>query len=241
MNFVWRVQKWRVQFKGRLKTEFFALGCDNETEILENVSHEIDVDFFLYLRGNPDATEKDIVCGDISYEGEESDEGPDPKSNLTIQIHRDGPLSIVKNGDIYKVPFSIRGTFFPLDRKQKGNGEFVSLIVWNGDLVSGAPSSPTFELEVGSGTTQASVLNKEYVLEFNTISDDPESPTPEPIQCPPTEEDPEGFLSFFFVNKLFREIDSFVLTPYYWPYDPNDGLGPIYDSETGEQLRPFPE
>jgi hypothetical protein len=26
----------------------------------------------------------------------------------------------------------------------------------------------------------------------------------------------------------------------YWPYDPNDGLGPIYDSTTGEQLRPFP-
>jgi hypothetical protein len=26
----------------------------------------------------------------------------------------------------------------------------------------------------------------------------------------------------------------------YWPYDPNDGDGPIYDSATGEQLRPFP-
>lgn len=26
----------------------------------------------------------------------------------------------------------------------------------------------------------------------------------------------------------------------YWPYDPGDGLGPIYDSATGEQLRPFP-
>jgi hypothetical protein len=27
----------------------------------------------------------------------------------------------------------------------------------------------------------------------------------------------------------------------YWPYDPNDGLGPIYDKDTGEQLRPFPD
>ena len=26
----------------------------------------------------------------------------------------------------------------------------------------------------------------------------------------------------------------------YWPYDPEDGLGPIYDSTTGAQLRPFP-
>jgi hypothetical protein len=26
----------------------------------------------------------------------------------------------------------------------------------------------------------------------------------------------------------------------YWPYDPNDGGGPIYDSTTGQQLREFP-
>ena len=26
----------------------------------------------------------------------------------------------------------------------------------------------------------------------------------------------------------------------YWPYDPKDGVGPIYDSLTGEQLRDFP-
>jgi hypothetical protein len=26
----------------------------------------------------------------------------------------------------------------------------------------------------------------------------------------------------------------------YWPYDPGDGLGPIYNSATGAQLRPFP-
>lgn len=26
----------------------------------------------------------------------------------------------------------------------------------------------------------------------------------------------------------------------YWPYDPGDGLGPIYDEDTGAQLRDFP-
>ena len=26
----------------------------------------------------------------------------------------------------------------------------------------------------------------------------------------------------------------------YWPYNPNDGLGPIYNASTGAQLRPFP-
>ena len=27
----------------------------------------------------------------------------------------------------------------------------------------------------------------------------------------------------------------------YWPYDPNDSLGPIYDKTTGKQLRAFPD
>lgn len=34
----------------------------------------------------------------------------------------------------------------------------------------------------------------------------------------------------------------FEFTPLeYWPYDPGDGLGPIYDSATGAQLRAFPD
>jgi hypothetical protein len=39
-------------------------------------------------------------------------------------------------------------------------------------------------------------------------------------------------------------VDSFTgltIKPHsYWPYDPGDGEGPIYDSTTGEQLRAFP-
>lgn len=36
-------------------------------------------------------------------------------------------------------------------------------------------------------------------------------------------------------------VGYFILKPSeYWPYDPGDGLGPIYDSATGAQLRPFP-
>jgi hypothetical protein len=34
---------------------------------------------------------------------------------------------------------------------------------------------------------------------------------------------------------------SITVTPSeYWPYDPGDGGGPIYDSVTGAQLRGFP-
>jgi hypothetical protein len=43
----------------------------------------------------------------------------------------------------------------------------------------------------------------------------------------------EGFSNTLSVNASLEAIE-------YWPYDPNDGLGPIYDSTTGEQLRPFP-
>ena len=46
------------------------------------------------------------------------------------------------------------------------------------------------------------------------------------------------------------EIPTFKITPLdssltvtaieYWPYDPDDGGGPIYDKDTGAQRRPFP-
>jgi hypothetical protein len=36
-------------------------------------------------------------------------------------------------------------------------------------------------------------------------------------------------------------ISNLVIEPAeFWPYDPDDGLGPIYDSQTGAQLRAFP-
>ena len=35
-------------------------------------------------------------------------------------------------------------------------------------------------------------------------------------------------------------MDATLTATEYWPYDPGDGKGPIYDSETGEQLRGFP-
>ena len=37
-------------------------------------------------------------------------------------------------------------------------------------------------------------------------------------------------------------ISNLVIEPSeFWEYDPNDGLGPIYDKTTGKQLRPFPD
>jgi hypothetical protein len=62
-----------------------------------------------------------------------------------------------------------------------------------------------------------------------------------------------GTLSFSFLGKEFStdimgdtgpltefEMNVSVNAIEYWPYDPGDGDGPIYDSATGEQLRPFP-
>lgn len=39
---------------------------------------------------------------------------------------------------------------------------------------------------------------------------------------------------------LLPAVNILVKPHEYWPYNPNDGLGPIYDKVTGEQLRPFP-
>lgn len=38
----------------------------------------------------------------------------------------------------------------------------------------------------------------------------------------------------------FLDIQINLEATEYWPYDPNDGGGPIYDKTTGQQLRPFP-
>lgn len=42
-------------------------------------------------------------------------------------------------------------------------------------------------------------------------------------------------------GQITTNLGSINISPYrYWPFDPNDGDGPIYDGVTGEQLRGFP-
>jgi hypothetical protein len=54
-------------------------------------------------------------------------------------------------------------------------------------------------------------------------------------------EDPFYFAA---VTSIFEESEGIVAPGFrveeYWPYDPSDGGGPIYDSTTGAQLRSFP-
>jgi hypothetical protein len=49
-----------------------------------------------------------------------------------------------------------------------------------------------------------------------------------------------GFAKSFNETSITWTGSINITASEYWPYDPNDGLGPIYDSATGEQLRPFP-
>jgi hypothetical protein len=48
----------------------------------------------------------------------------------------------------------------------------------------------------------------------------------------------------FLMNRMagdLPELSDVVIEPYeFWEYDPGDGGGPIYDSQTGAQLRAFP-
>ncbi len=59
----------------------------------------------------------------------------------------------------------------------------------------------------------------------------------------------EGFAEITFLDQKFQWSYWVARLPIYnlkieateyWEYDPNDGGGPIYDSQTGEQLREFP-
>jgi hypothetical protein len=55
-----------------------------------------------------------------------------------------------------------------------------------------------------------------------------------------------NFSGYSFTKPLYKVLSnsapaSVVMNAVeYWPYDPGDGKGPIYDSATGEQLRGFP-
>lgn len=78
-----------------------------------------------------------------------------------------------------------------------------------------------------------------------------------PTNFDPLGDGPVGSFSYEFLGKTFTSdiysltrsessdisglnvVSSLVATEY-WPYDPGDGGGPIYDSATGAQLRPFP-
>jgi len=65
--------------------------------------------------------------------------------------------------------------------------------------------------------------------------------------------DINGFIASLGQFGFFYEIELPYLLPAqvtyrlevtpktFWPYDPGDGGGPIYDSATGEQLRAFPD
>jgi hypothetical protein len=66
------------------------------------------------------------------------------------------------------------------------------------------------------GVFTFSIFEEEFSAPINLIRDRPDL----------------GGASYFCDAKI--EPHSF------FPYDPGDGLGPIYDSVTGEQLRPFP-
>lgn len=48
------------------------------------------------------------------------------------------------------------------------------------------------------------------------------------------------FVVPLYANEDVTEFNSSITATEYWPYDPGDGMGPIYDTSTGQQLRPFP-
>lgn len=64
-----------------------------------------------------------------------------------------------------------------------------------------------------------------------------------------TTKDPSKLLTWRVEADVYEHLSGpfvgttiFEISPLeFWPYDPGDGGGPIYDKDTGDQLRPFPK
>ncbi len=103
----------------------------------------------------------------------------------------------------------------------------------NAFLLGSSPLlDPANTIPVFSGYTEGQIKwrGASFPLQFKMFDFGSDITQPPPLPA-------GGFASTYFKTLSF----NFVLEPSaYWPYDPNDSLGPIYDEATGERLRPNP-
>jgi hypothetical protein len=116
------------------------------------------------------------------------------------------------------LPANFRNGFAHLaDTQEQPQGQPRQLFVWNFASLSDGDG--------GIAYTQLSSFGGEGRVEY---------------EIPVTFLDKTYSLKKYILGSTGEE--SFNITASeYWPYDPEDGGGPIYDSETGEQLRAFPQ
>lgn len=59
------------------------------------------------------------------------------------------------------------------------------------------------------------------------------------LYSPPSDRPPDAFNGAASSVLVVSVSNCKLETTQWWPYDPHDGMGPIYNAETGQQIRPY--
>jgi hypothetical protein len=185
-----------------------------ETEYPSGVSITVDYSY-TYRRPNCQ-TEKDLVCLSALTEGLQRQEP------LLEYSHPRSPVTLTMSNaefDIVSTFGSARTGMF--ENEEKKNVHVWQNVAFNGD----SETDMIFSSRIESQNTQP-------VL--------PPVPIKVPLSAFSQSHEISAWINPFPSPTLPLSGSLSIEAIEYWPYDPGDGGGPIYDSATGRQLRPFP-
>jgi hypothetical protein len=170
------------------------------------------------------SSEKDLVCSNWSYfiYGDVSPGGlPNMGNDFFYSLGIGAPFGGERN----------ESSFNSLNLVQNGLSVFSDVGYYDG------PSTLLFSPTVTKDPSQ--YLRLQYIFKYRfAYGFMPDGPNEGLGYVRYLEEDED-----LLPDESFEEGETGELFFYpekWWPYDPGDGLGPIYDSTTGEQLREFP-
>lgn len=223
----WRVKKWRSVFTASFKQGFpFASGTYTTTNAIVDaiLGPWVKVDL-----GQPTtiSTEKELVCsGSLFY----FDLNYDSVTNAVINGGSFTGDEIITISPTTASPELLLKEVYDVGSENLAIGlsfNFIAFLPW-------AFISP-YGSGVSTGTKSEGIVQVPIGFPpFETLSD------ATLLRKLPNAGQIDGV--FFDLNAEDDVANaSLIITPAeYWEYDPNDGGGPIYDKETGEQLRSFP-
>lgn len=226
MALYWRVKKWRVSGNFQYTKETSG---DPPEPVIETVPYE----FFFERDKNPeslqnDTTEKDLIClvnpdpSDPEYPKQSWDIIQFRRTGDPIEIETDFGTGIWGADFVAPTIFTFPAGVKPIIKQE--NNVYSSGLYFTLNFEDGLePDVDTYRggflgLAENEESSNAAVTISFLGQTFNLLAIDNNA-----------EEEPVPLISTMNIEAVE-----------YWPYDPEDGNGPIYDSTTGAQLRPFP-
>lgn len=242
----WRVKKWRLAInmsswsQGAPPASIYAdfsFFFSEEFDVGQRryIERDGDDDLNIWLAGEPPKNERKLVCGvdpvqyEVTFFGNE-DEGGTQVSTVTERMHFGLFLSHfnyeadndanLKGTMRYRVDyaFNARPAFYRVNDENKI--EYSPNLSFFCQLPTGwvYPAQANQYSYQSAGQFTWTLLGKSFfgdLFASNTLIDQPGESSQADVQI---------------------QLEAIE----YWTYDPEDGLGPIYDKDTGAQIRPFP-